>query len=566
MRLRGRFTLWFLLASLVPIAAAALITREVLSRSYRDDFARRRNVAEQIARHELMRLEESVQNTATALASRDDPLVGGLLQDLDKAGGAITRDVTRYLKERPASSMRTIGLDVLFLVDGSDTVLAAPHFRDARDQKRPDLPERARLEPGKAYVAREPILERGTVHEVLVVEAAASVLEGPRRITVVAGRRIGAEWLRAVRSPGNVDARIVSPDGVVLAAPSTKWAADARPIRLPLRGPDGKDTASLELAVSSAQLQRVLHQITIAALLLAGAAMLVTMLLAFVVARRMTRDLDQLVAASQAAARGDLEHRVEVRARDEIGELGQAYNAMMEDLKTSKDRLVRAERIAAWQEIARRLAHEIKNPLTPIQMAMETLRKTYDKKHPSFDEAFEESTRTVLEETARLKRIVGEFSEFARLPKPQPAPCDLNELVASALSLYEGALPIERRLADGLPEIQCDRDQITQVLLNLLENARDALSEREGGSAGGRILVATEAAPGDRVRLIVEDNGPGIPPTVREKLFTPYFTTKQGRGGTGLGLATVHRIVSDHNGHIEVAEAATGGARFTIEL
>jgi signal transduction histidine kinase len=565
MRLRGRFTLWFLLAALVPIAAAALITRETLSRSYRDDVARRRSVAQQVATHELSRLEESVVDAVRTLSNIDDSLVGGLVQELAKSGGVLTREVRRWLKERSGSFMRAVGLDVLFLVDGTDTVLAAPHYRDARGRQKPELTARGLRGRAEVYVTREPIITGDTVQQVLVVEAASGVLEGSQRVTVVGGQRIGAAWLDKFRTAGSVDARIVDPDGRVIAASLGDWP-DSAPIRIPMPGADGTPTAYLEVAVIGSELDQVLDEITTSTLLLAGAAMLVTMVLAFFVARRMTRDLDQLVEASQAASRGDLDHRVPVRARDEIGELGHAFNTMMEELKGSKEKLVIAERIAAWQEIARRLAHEIKNPLTPIQMSMETLRKTYEKKHPSFDETFEESTQTVLEEAQRLKRIVGEFSEFARLPKPEVRPCDLNDLVTSALSLYEGAVPVTRKLADQLPEVACDRDQMTQVVLNLLENARDAIGEREGDPAAGRIVVSTELADNGRVRLIVDDNGPGIPDPIADKLFTPYFTTKQGRGGTGLGLATVHRIVSDHGGAVAIGEAPTGGARFVIEL
>jgi nitrogen fixation/metabolism regulation signal transduction histidine kinase len=307
--------------------------------------------------------------------------------------------------------------------------------------------------------------------------------------------------------------------------------------------------------------------VTFLAAILAGAALLAMPLLGIFVARRMTRHLDALVEGAHAASRGDLEHEVPVRSADEIGQVAQALNLMMLDLKDSKERVVMAERVAAWQEIARRLAHEIKNPLTPIQMAVETMRRTRAKNHPSFDEIFEESTTTVLEEAARLKRIVTEFSEFARMPKPEKRSLDLNEVVSSAVTLYTGTVQIEKRLRNDLPAIEADRDSLQQVLLNLLENARDAISSLPTGRDGGRILVETMATRrGKAVALIVEDDGPGFRPEVREKLFTPYFTTKQTAGGTGLGLAIVHRIVSDHGGKIVAMDAPGGGARFVIEL
>ncbi|MBC7975807.1 MAG: HAMP domain-containing protein, partial [Myxococcales bacterium] len=265
-----------------------------------------------------------------------------------------------------------------------------------------------------------------------------------------------------------------------------------------------------------------------------------------------------------AAARGDLDHRVPVRSEDEVGAVAAAFNFMMEDLRSSKERLVIAERIAAWQEIARRLAHEIKNPLTPIQMAMDTLRKSWRKQHPSFGEILEESTSTVMEEADRLKHIVSEFSGFARMPKPEFQRLDLNELVRSALALYQGgAAPIEISLFGSLPQIDADKNQLNQVVLNLVENARDAIGQRPDG----HITVSTKLGEaGDRAMLIVEDNGPGIPGDLKDKVFAPYFTTKHAKGGTGLGLAIVHRIISDHGGRIVVADTPGGGARFAIEL
>jgi len=316
--------------------------------------------------------------------------------------------------------------------------------------------------------------------------------------------------------------------------------------------------------VSDGDLTGLVQRLTLTSAGLALGALIGVVLIGLLVARRTARHLDQLVAGSLAAARGDLDHRVPVRSEDEIGAVAAAFNFMMEDLRTSKDRLVIAERIAAWQEIARRLAHEIKNPLTPIQMAMDTLRKTWKKQHPSFGEILEESTATVMEEADRLKHIVSEFSAFARMPKPEFQRLDLNELVRSALALYQGgATSIEIRLAPQLPQIDADKNQLNQVVLNLVENARDAIGQR----GDGHITVSTRRGEaGDRAMLIVEDNGPGIPGDLKDKVFAPYFTTKHAKGGTGLGLAIVHRIVSDHGGRISVADTLGGGARFAIEL
>jgi two-component system nitrogen regulation sensor histidine kinase NtrY len=198
-------------------------------------------------------------------------------------------------------------------------------------------------------------------------------------------------------------------------------------------------------------------------------------------------------------------------------------------------------------------------------MAIETLRRTYAKKHSSFEEIFEESTSTVLEEAERLKKIVKEFSEFARMPSPDKRPCDLNEIVSATLALYKGTVTIDHDLNE-VPHVELDRDSMSQVLLNLVENARDAIAIHEDEEKR-RIVVRTHASEDDKsVLLVVDDNGPGISKEVKHKLFTPYFTTKHKTGGSGLGLAIVHRIVSDHGGRIAAQESPLGGARFLIEL
>src|SRR6185436_7395159 len=221
------------------------------------------------------------------------------------------------------------------------------------------------------------------------------------------------------------------------------------------------------------------------------------------VARRIARPLGELADGARRVAAGDLGGAVAVRTGDEVSELAQTFNAMVHDLGEARERLVHAERVAAWREIARRIAHEIKNPLTPIQMAVETLQRVKAHKPELFDEIFRESAGTILEEVARLKKIVTEFSSFARMPEPRLAEVDARELVEGALGLYAGAEPpIARELGDGQAKVSADREQLQQVLLNLIENARDAVKEGRGTIAV-RLRCATA-----RVEIEVQDTGP----------------------------------------------------------
>jgi signal transduction histidine kinase len=564
MKLRGRFTLSLALAALVPITVAAVVTRQVIADSYRATYLELRRNAEESMNREIAKISGEMKAAAGRIADPKGEFAGQILTWL--AQGTIDSE-QKSLRERGDSKIKEASLAVLTVIDHEDRVIVTPHLRGQLRQRLPQIRRIARETGGRPYFAQEDFDEETSarIDKVLVVEVARTSQLTVHELALAAGRPLRSEHLDPVRSSGRADARIVDPAGNVLLPPKTRrWdllTADP-PIRIALPGADGRPAAIVEIAVSDGDMASVLRKLTYTSAGLAIAALGVVVLIGLFVARRTARDLDLLVEGSLAASRGDLDHRVPVRSNDEIGAVASAFNFMMEDLRTSKERLVIAERIAAWQEIARRLAHEIKNPLTPIQMAMDTLRKTWKKQHPSFDEILEESTTTVLQEADRLKHIVTEFSDFARMPKPQLSRIDLNEIIRSALALYQGAVRVDTNLRPGLPHFDGDKNQINQVLLNLAENARDAIP-----TEGGRIWVSTKLGDAqDRVILTVEDNGPGVPPDLKDKVFAPYFTTKHSKGGTGLGLAIVHRIVSDHGGRIAISDRPGGGARFVIEL
>jgi len=224
--------------------------------------------------------------------------------------------------------------------------------------------------------------------------------------------------------------------------------------------------------------------------------------------------------------------------------------------------LLKAQRMAAWREVARRIAHEIKNPLTPIQLSAQRLRRRYLDRFPQDDTVFDECTNMIVKQVDELKNLVNEFSNFARMPASQPSPNDLNEVLSEALLLYQEAhrnvdftfLPDPK-----VPVFNLDRDQIKRVVINLLENAVDAL----GGE--GKIDISSNYDATLKIASFsVADSGSGISAEDKPRLFEPYFSTK--RSGTGLGLAIVSTVVSDHNGYIRVKDNFPKGTVFTVEL
>ncbi len=239
---------------------------------------------------------------------------------------------------------------------------------------------------------------------------------------------------------------------------------------------------------------------------------------------------------------------------------GQSLGVVMvfEDLSE----LLKAQKVAAWQEVAQRIAHEIKNPLTPIQLSTERLRKKFSEHSQDFDEIFDEATGTIINEVNSLKTLVDEFSNFARFPSPRPSPQNLHEILNEVIRLYKAAhrdVVFETRYVENLPTLMLDREQWKRAFVNIFENAIEAMN------GGGRLVISTlYDLKRHRVRLEIADNGAGIDPEDFDKLFLPYFSRK--KSGTGLGLAIVNRIVNDHNGQIRITSNVPQGATVIIEL
>jgi two-component system nitrogen regulation sensor histidine kinase NtrY len=224
--------------------------------------------------------------------------------------------------------------------------------------------------------------------------------------------------------------------------------------------------------------------------------------------------------------------------------------------------LIRAQKIAAWREVARRLAHEIKNPLTPIQLSAERLQRHFAGAPGATRALVDECTSAIVNEVEALKGLVDEFSQFARMPAPRATPTDLHGLLDDALALYRGLfsdVQIRTHFAKTLPKVSADAEQIRRVIINIVDNAIEAVDRR------GAIDIETQHDAGNSlVRIVVADDGPGIPVAERDKLFLPYYSTKQ--RGSGLGLAIVRRIVAEHGGSIDVSDNVPRGTRFAIEL
>jgi two-component system nitrogen regulation sensor histidine kinase NtrY len=244
------------------------------------------------------------------------------------------------------------------------------------------------------------------------------------------------------------------------------------------------------------------------------------------------------------------------------GELGTVL--FLEDVS----QLAKVERMEAWREVARRIAHEIKNPLTPIQLSAERLRRQLSSRADGDAKLVDECTRTIIGEVEDLKRLVSEFAAFARMPHLNPLPGDLNPLTEETVATFRDANPgvdFALALTPALPQIAIDRDALKRAMVNLLEKAVNAAVGANPNGARPRIEVSTALdAQSGVVTLDVSDNGPGIPPALRTRIFEPYFSTR--KGGTGLGLAIVSAIVADHHGFVRVRDNPPRGSRFVLEF
>jgi signal transduction histidine kinase len=304
-------------------------------------------------------------------------------------------------------------------------------------------------------------------------------------------------------------------------------------------------------------LDRLFSTVASIYLLLVGAVTLVAVL----VARRISGPVDDLTRSARRVSGGDLEVDIAVTRGDELGGLQKAFRQMLIALRENRDRLAQAERERAWQQMARQVAHEIKNPLTPMRLSAQFLRRAYEEEADGLDQIVQECTDAITEQVEQLRRIANEFSAYARLPVVDRVPARLNDPVADALNLFLPALPdgivLVRELDPEPPELPLDTEQVRRVVINLIRNALDAMGDT------GTLSVRT-GHDDEAVWLEVGDTGEGIAPEVQERLFEPYFSTKT--DGTGLGLAITRAVVDAHGGSMQVTSQPENGTTMTVRF
>jgi signal transduction histidine kinase len=551
--LRDRLLVAFVLVGVPPVLLLAAAMTELVSRSFDQTAARRLDAGLRAVRARIAEMERRAAAQVTLVATQDLPVTVPTEEDLRLA--------------------ETLGqkreLAALEIVDDAGRVVSSRHWPAGYA-----LEDRDGLFPGAETFRVEKVASGHGAEERLALMPAHSAAWRGAPVTVRGGPFLDGPFLADLGT--TLSAEVGLRDEVrhrwivPVGSPLASWAAGPGPAagrgEVVLGGAPHHWAAaglgpglSVVVAFPRTDLDLAGH-VRHLALAIAGAALVAALAVALWLSGRIARPVGRVADAARRVAAGDLDGSVPVTSRDEIGDLAQAFNTMTAELLASRERAVQAERVAAWREMARRLAHELKNPLFPIQLSIETLRRNLDQPAPSFASLFRESSETILDALRSLRRIVDEFAEFARMPRPEPRPTDVNGVVEKVLALHRagaGAVRLEAALSPDLPAIAADPDLLARALGNLVRNALEAMPQ------GGTLNVRTAARDGT-VRVEVADDGPGITDEQRTRLFVPYFTTK--KGGTGLGLAIVQGIVSDHGGRVEVQSAPGAGTTFTLIL
>jgi two-component system, NtrC family, nitrogen regulation sensor histidine kinase NtrY len=584
----------FALTICVSVAAVAGMVLALTRRAFeKTEEERSAALLTQFQREFSRQGEEAVRRIQAIAASE---AVLHVAAELDRSSGDTSSffDLAHSLAENHQ-------LDFLELVDSKGTIVSSAQWPAKFGYADATFDSWLGLAEHGAFLKRED-LQDSTALGLFAVQA---VRVGEHAVYVMGGRRLDREFLTALDLPTDMRALLYQNSGAhfsadLLVSPSgadgggspekfaplveavqhynqetsaiVHWSAD--PVddemfhAIPLRGvgKDGTLLGILLIGNSRRPYVELKRRIGESALLVAGCGIVLAILFSSWAAGRVTRPVEQLAQAARDVAAGNWSTRVELTSKDELAQLADSFNRMTAELLSQKERLVQAERVAAWRELARRLAHELKNPLFPLQLTVESLVRAREQSPEQFEELFRESAQTLLAEISNLKTIIGRFSEFSRMPHPQLQPVQINDIVRGVAQLVQAQLQAPGRapivcqfdLEGSLGPIAADSDLLHRAFSNLVLNAMDAMA-----SAGGTLTLRTRSSD-DHVIVEVGDTGSGLTPEECERIFTPYYTSKQ--HGTGLGLAIVQSVVSDHGGRISVRSEPSKGATFVIEL
>ena len=587
MRLRTRL---FVLVGGVVAVAVALVTWTVSAgarRSFETLDRQRTDALVMQFRREFASQREDVTRRLERLASTD--LVQRTALDVSRRGA----DYAPFVGE--AASLAAIqGLDFLDLVADDGTIISSAHWPARFGYRHSWATAPRSASAGEAFLHAIEL-----PHETaLGLVAVRAVPAGARTLYLAGGRRLDQGFLKSLPLPPGMRALLyrnvepeVSRQQLLDASGRAPQAAQLEPLiarvrqtgqesaetiewpdgpemvdAIPLTGAGGAVLGVLLVASSGRELAALMSRIRWSGFGLGLLGVVIGSALSYVVAAAVTRPVEQVADAARRVAAGDWHVRVDdVRASGEIGALAQAFDTMTGQLVEQRERLVQAERVAAWRELARRLAHELKNPLFPLRLTVDNLRRARSLPPPEFDEVFEESLTTLSTGFVNLNTVVGSFSEFAKMPAPAFELVSPNDVVERVVALFRAQIEAPGRPSIALTldldpsrePIRADGEQLGRVVQNLLLNAIDAMPR------GGQLVLRTRRS-GTSFRLDVVDTGEGLTDEERQRLFTPYYTTKQ--HGTGLGLAIVQSVVADHFGKVWVDSTPGRGTTFHIEL
>jgi two-component system nitrogen regulation sensor histidine kinase NtrY len=488
------------------------------------------------------------------------------------------------------------GLDFVEFVNGDGSLISSAQYPARVGYKNDWIAATKDWRGSKAFLKREE-LQDGVA---LSLTAVRSLPVGEKNFYIVGGRKLDQNFLASLILPAGMRALLYRnlepafvPTALTDAAGSVSqpellqpvieqvqrqpeeivrtidWSRDPAASEtfhaMPLKGRNGELLGVLLLGSSRKELITLKRDILKTAALVSLVALLIGLLLSWWVSRRITKPVEVLSNAAREVAGGRWDTQIEVTSNDEVGQLAGAFNDMTRTLASQKEKLVQTERVAAWRELARRLAHELRNPLFPLQITVENLQRARQLGPEQFQEVFGEATATLKAELANLNSIVGRFSDFSKMPTPEFSRVNINEALRDAVRLFEAqfnavgkpSITTEFFLDESLPEIDADADLLHRAFQNLVLNAMDAMP-------GGGALTLRTSDRTETIHIEVADTGKGLTPEECSRLFTPYYTTKQ--QGTGLGLAIVQSVISDHHGTISVTSEEGRGSSFHIDL